>query len=368
MAKKAQTAPVEESTLFADLLSETGNEYGAAVVDEGIAAGDISYYIQTGSFTLNALLSGSIYGGLPGNKIYAYAGEPSTGKTFCALSGVKKFQKQFPDGFVFYFESESAISKDMIAGRGVDTKRIAIVPVATVQEFRSQALRIVNKYLDTPKKGRPRIMFVLDSLGNLSTTKEMEDIAEGSDKRDMTRPQLVKAAFRVLTLKMGMAEVAMITTNHLYDVIGSYVPMKKMGGGSGLDYAASGIVFLTKKKDKDGKDAAGKDIVTGVILKATLKKSRLTIENKSVETRLNYQTGLDPYYGLVSLCLQFGIFKKMATKIVLPDGSTEFESKIEDNPEKYFTKDLLDEIDEKCKAEFLYGTTSAVPLDIAPGQ
>lgn len=362
MAKKAQATPTSD-TLMSELLAITGNEYGASVVEEGVAAGDVSYYIPTGSFALNALLSGSIYGGLPGNKVYAYAGEPSTGKTFYALAAVKRFLKDNPDGFVFYFESESAISKDMVAARGVDTKRIAIIPVATVQEFRTQSLRILNKYLESPEKGRPRIMFVLDSLGNLSTTKEMEDIAEGKETRDMTRPQLVKGAFRVLTLKMGMAQVGMICTNHIYDVIGSYVPMKKMGGGSGLDYAASGIVFFTKKKDKDKNND-----VTGVILKATLKKSRLTIENKVIETRLNYQTGLDPYYGLVDLCLKFGIFKKMATKIVMPDGTSEFESKIEENPEKYFTKELLDEIDEKCKAEFLYGTTSFVPLDAPEAQ
>ena len=94
------------------------------------------------------------------------------------------------------------------------------------------------------------MLFVLDSLGNLSTTKEMEDIADGKDTRDMTRAQLVRGAFRVLTLKLGKAKVPLIVTNHVYDVVGSYVPTKKMGGGSGLEYAASGILFLSKKKEK----------------------------------------------------------------------------------------------------------------------
>lgn len=341
------------TNLLDELLKETGNEYGAAVVEEGVPAGDVSYFIPTGSFSLNALLSGSIYGGLPGNKVYAFAGEPSTGKTFYALNVVKRFLKDNSDGFVFYFESESAISKDMIVQRGIEVKRMAIIPVATVQEFRTQAIRILDKYMETPKKNRPKIMMVLDSLGNLSTTKEMEDIKDGKETRDMTRSQLVKGAFRVLTLKLGMAQVALICTNHIYDVIGSYVPMKKMGGGSGLDYAASGVIFLSKTKDRDEKTKS----VTGVILKATLKKSRLTIENKSVETLLDYQTGLDPYYGLVDLAVKFGIFKKMSTQLELPDGTKLFESKIEENPEKYFTKPILDLIDAKCKDEFLYGKT-----------
>jgi len=167
---------------------------------------------------------------------------------------------------------------------------------------------------------------------------------------------------------MKLLSIKKIESEPVYDIQVEHAHHYILDNGvithnSGLDYAASGIVFFTKKKDKDNDNQ-----VTGVILKATLKKSRLTIENKVVETRLNYQTGLDPYYGLIDLCLKFGIFKKMATKIVLPDGTTEFASKIEDNPEKYFTKELLDSIDEKCKAEFLYGTTSFVPLDVAEAQ
>lgn len=338
--------------LFSSLLKESGNEYGADIVENGIKSGDITYYVSTGSYSLNALLSGSIYGGVPGNKIYALAGEPATGKSFYAINTVKQFLEDNPKGFVFYFESESAISSDMIKSKGIDTRRIAIIPVATVQEFRTQWIKIVDKYLETPEKNRPRILMVLDSLGNLSTTKEMEDIKDGKETRDMTRAQLVKGAFRVLTLKMGLGQISGIITNHIYDVVGSYVPMKKMGGGSGLEYAASGIIFLSKKKDKD-KD----NQVTGVILKATLKKSRLTIENKSVETLLDYRTGLDKYYGLTDLAIKFGIFKKLSTKIILPDGNSVFETEIDRNPEKYYTKPILDEIDRFCKDEFLYGKT-----------
>lgn len=341
--------------LFEELLEETDNEY-AGIAEDGIEAGDVTGFIGTGSYSLNALLSGSIYGGLPSNKVYAFAGEPSTGKTFYAINVVRKFLLDNEDGFVFYFESESAISKQMLADRGVDVSRIAVVPVSTVQEFRTQAVKILNKYLD--QKEQPPMLFVLDSLGNLSTEKEMADIADGKDTRDMTRAQLVRGAFRVLTLKLGKAKVPLVVTNHVYDVVGSYVPMKKMGGGSGLEYAASGIVFLSKKKDKDADGG-----VSGAILTATLKKSRLTIENKKVETLLDYRTGLDPYYGLLDLAEKFGIVKKVSTKYEFPDGTKAFEVAINREPEKYFTKEILDLIDEKCKDEFLYGKTNVMSVE-----
>jgi RecA/RadA recombinase len=337
------------SDIFKNLISEIDNEY-AGIVDDGVAAGDVSGFIGTGSYVMNALLSGSIYGGLPQNKVTAFAGEPSVGKTFYALNVVKQFLEDNPKGFVFYFESESAISKQFITDRGIDAKRVGIVPVATVQEFRTQAVKILDKYLEGKEK--PPMVFVLDSLGNLSTDKEMQDIADGKDTRDMTRAQLVRGAFRVLTLKLGKAQVPLIVTNHVYDVVGSYVPMKKMGGGSGLEYAASTIVFLSKKKDKTLDDDNGR---TGAVITAHLKKSRMTVEDKKVETWLNYSYGLDKYYGLLDLAEKYGIVKKISNKYEFPDGTKAFESQVKKNPEKFFTKEILDAIDEGCQADFMYG-------------
>ena len=346
------------SDMFADLLKETGNEY-AAIAEEGIEAGDVTGFIGTGSYSLNALLSGSIYGGLPANKVTALAGEPSTGKTFYAINIVRQFLNDNPKGFVFYFESEAALSKQMLTDRNIDTKRLALVPVSTIQEFRTQAVKVLDKYMLEDAEDRLPMLFVLDSMGNLSTEKEMQDITDGKDTRDMTRSQLIRGAFRVLTLKLGKAKVPLIVTNHTYDVIGSYVPTKKMGGGSGLEYAASTIVFLSKKKDKDKTDNS----ITGAIITANLKKARLTIENKKVETLLDYSTGLDAYYGLLDLAEKFGIFKKVSTRYDLPDGTKAFGTAIINDPEKYFTKDILDRIDESCKQEFLYGKSNVTSVE-----
>ena len=185
-----------------DLVKASGNEY-ANVVSDGVVAGDVDSFVDTGSYVFNALLSGSLHGGLPKNKITAIAGESTTGKTYFALGMCKQFLEDNPEAAVIYFESESAISKDMIEDRGIDSNRIVIVPVVTVQEFRNQAINILDKYLETDESERPPMMMCLDSLGMLSTTKEIEDTAEGKETRDMTRAQVVKGAFRVLTLKLG---------------------------------------------------------------------------------------------------------------------------------------------------------------------
>ena len=237
----------------------------------------------------------------------------------------------------------------MIESRSVDSKRMVVVPVATVQEFRNQSIKILDKYIEQPEANRKPLMFVLDSLGMLSTTKEMEDTAEGKETRDMTRSQIVKAAFRVLTLKLGKAKVPMIMTNHTYDVIGSMFPQKEMGGGSGLKYAASNIVYLSKRKEKDGKE------IIGNIIHCKNYKSRLTKENALIDVRLTYKDGLDKYYGLLELAIKHGIFKSVSTRVELPDGSKQYAKTINNEPDKFFTKDVLAQIDEAAKKEFLYG-------------
>jgi len=242
-----------------------------------------------------------------------------------------------------------ALTKEIIEDRDIDSSRMAVMPVTTVQEFRHQAITVLTKYLILPKSERKPILLILDSLGMLSTTKEMEDTQAGKETRDMTRAQIVKAAFRVLTLKLAKAKVPLVITNHTYDVVGSMFPQKEMGGGSGLKYAASSIVYLSKKKEKDGTE------IIGNIIHCKNYKSRLTKENKIVDVRLTYDKGLDRYYGLLELALKYGIFKQISTRIELPDGSKAFGKTINNNPEKYFTPEILEQLDAVCTKEFKYG-------------
>jgi RecA/RadA recombinase len=331
------------------VIKDSGNEF-ASIVSDGVAAGDITSYVDTGSYIFNALVSGSLFGGLPSNKVTALAGESSTGKTFFALSVVRNFLDANPTGGCIYFESESAISKEMIETRGIDSKRMIIMPVATIEDFRTQACRILDKYLKEPKEDRVPMMFVLDSLGMLSTSKEMEDVANDKQVRDMTKSQLIKGAFRVLTLKLGQAQVPMIVTNHTYDVIGSYVPTKEMGGGTGLKYAASTIIYLTKSKERDSK----KEVV-GNIIKCEAKKSRLTVEGSKVATRLFFdERGLDKYYGLLELGIEYGVFGKNGNRVTIGQSSV-YPSAVLADPEKYFTPEVMEKLEEAAQKEFSYG-------------
>jgi RecA/RadA recombinase len=334
-------------------VKESGNKF-ASIVEDGIDGADVAGFVDTGSYAFNALLSGSLYGGVADNKIIALAGESATGKTYFTLGIVAQFLKNNPEGMVLYFDSEQAVTSDMFEGRGVDSKRVAVFPVATIEEFKTQCVSIVDKILEMDESERKPMMIVLDSLGMLSTEKEMNDSAEGKNVRDMTRAQGVKATFRVLTMKLGKARIPLVMTNHTYDVVGAYVPTKEMGGGSGLKYAASTIVYLSKKKEKN----ADGDVI-GNIIHCKLYKSRLTKENQMVDVQLNYDSGLNRYYGLVDIAMNHGIFKKVSTRIELPDGTTAFEKNINENPEKYFTAEVMKRLEEAVAKEFKYGTASS---------
>ncbi len=327
-----------------EIVKEIGDEYTqiASDIDE------TERFIDTGSYIFNGLISGSIFGGVSSNRITAIAGESSTGKTYFSLAVVKNFLDTNPDGYCLYFDTEAAVNKGLLESRGIDTTRLVVVNVVTIEEFRSKALKAVDIYLKTTEEDRKPCMFVLDSLGMLSTEKEIKDALDDKQVRDMTKSQLVKGAFRMLTLKLGQANIPLIVTNHTYDVIGSYFPTKEMGGGSGLKYAASTIIYLSKKKEKDGKE------VVGNIIKCKAQKSRLTKENSIVETRLYYDRGLDRYYGLLELGEKHGVFTRKGNRIMVGETSVYPKSILAD-PEKYFTDEVMEALDEAAKKEFRYG-------------
>ena len=328
-----------------DIVKEIGNEYTqlASDIDE------TERYVDTGSYIFNGLVSGSIFGGVSGNKITAIAGESSTGKTFFSLAVVKNFLDSNPDGYCLYFDTEAAVNKSLLADRGIDLSRLVVVNVVTIEEFRAKALKAVDKYMKMPIEDRKPCMFVLDSLGMLSTEKEITDALNDKQVRDMTKSQLVKGAFRMLTLKLGQANIPLIVTNHTYDVIGSYVPTKEMGGGSGLKYAASTIIYLSKKKEKD------KTEVVGNLIKAKTAKSRLSKENKQVEIRLFYDhRGLDRHYGLLELGEIGGLWKNVAGRYEI-GGKKLYAKQILSEPDTYFTDDVMQALDEIAQKEFSYG-------------
>ena len=235
-----------------EIVKEVGGEYAqlASEIKED------ETYVDTGSYIFNALVSGSIFGGVSGNKITGLVGESGCGKTFYALAVVKNFLENNPDGYCLYFDTESAITKALLESRGVDISRVVVLNVVTVEEFRTKALKAVDIYLKKDESERNPCIFVLDSLGMLSTNKEITDTLAEKDTRDMTKSQVIKGAFRMLTLKLGQANIPMIVTNHVYDSMSMYSP-KEISGGC----LVSGTKIFTRSGYKNIEEICDGDFV-----------------------------------------------------------------------------------------------------------
>ena len=332
-------------SIFDTLAKEAKNDYAQLVSNTSSDQG----FIGTGSYILNAQLSGSIYGGIPNNRVTAIAGEQATGKTFYAIGIASTFLNDHPDGAVFYFDSEAAATPDLFRDRGLDAARVWHFPIDTIEEFRTQMIRILDNLLKTPEKDRKPLLIILDSLGMLASQKELQDAMDDKQVRDMTKSQTIKSVFRIITSKLGKLKIPMIVTNHTYKTMNPYGDPTDMGGGSGLKYAASNIVYLSKRKEKDGKE------IIGNVIHCKNYKSRLTKENAMIDVRLTYDKGLDQHYGLLDLAIKHGIFKSVSTRVELPDGSKQYAKTINNEPTKFYTKEVLAKIDEAAKREFLYG-------------
>lgn len=337
---------MSKQDFFKTFIDDLGED--TSLASDGKSAAEFSGYIDTGSYILNAALSGTIFGGIPNNKAIVLAGETATGKTYFTLSILKAFLDLHKDARVFYFDTESAVTNQMMEERGIDVTRVAKSEPDTIERFRTVALNMLDKYAAIPKDKRFPLLMVLDSISMLPSGKEVKDIGEGKDTKDMTKTQLIKGAFRVLRLKMGKVGVPMIVTNHVYQVIGAYVPTKEMAGGSGAKYAADSIAFLSKKADRDD------TTVIGNIIKVKMMKSRLSKEGTMIETRILYHGGLDRYYGLLPMAEASGLVKKVSTRYEFPDGTKAFEKAVLREPEKFWTPELLKKLDTYIQTQFKY--------------
>ena len=333
-------------SIFDTLAKEAKNDYAQLVSNTSSDQG----FIGTGSYILNAQLSGSIYGGIPNNRVTAIAGEQATGKTFYAIGIASTFLNDHPDGAVFYFDSEAAATPDLFRDRGLDAARVWHFPIDTIEEFRTQMIRILDNLLKTPEKDRKPLLIILDSLGLLASQKELQDAMDDKQVRDMTKSQTIKSVFRIITSKLGKLKIPMIVTNHTYKTMNPYGDPTDMGGGSGLKYAASTIITLTKSKEKD----SSKEII-GNIIKVKTYKSRLTKENTQIATRLFFDSrGLDEYYGLLELGEKHGIFIRKGNRILTGESSV-YPSAILADPDKYFTEEVMEKLEEASNEEFSYG-------------
>ena len=272
-----------------ELSKISGFETGSLLAENTFS--EVDEWIPTGNYLLNAQISGTLFGGVPNSRSFGVMGDPGTGKSFFCLNVVREAQKIGYD--VIYCDTEGAIDKTSALKFGIDANKIRYQPIQTVSQFQT----FTSNVLDIVKKARstgetPKVLMVLDSLGMLSTDKELNDAIKGHNAADMgAKAKELRKLFRVITLDLTAAKIPLICTNHVY-AGGGYVPTKESSGGDGPIFAMSVVSFLSKAQLKDGSGTK-----TGIIVTSTLKKSRFTVPEQ-VKFHISFAHGMNPYVGL----------------------------------------------------------------------
>jgi len=356
---------------FDDLNSELAGLNPLGSVMDKSDFSEVTEWIHTGNYHLNACLSGSLFGGWPNNRSCSIAGPSGTGKTFLTLNSVREAINM--GYYVIYYDSEAAVDKDQMLKFGIDTSKVNYQPVNTVQEFRTSITSITQKMQEVKRKGGeiPKIMIILDSAGNLATAKEIEDAATGSEKADMTRSKILKSIFRIIMTPLADLKIPFLFTNHTYQTQ-DFISRQVAGGGTGPEYAASIVLMLNKAQLKDGAEKVG------IIVTAKPDKNRFA-KPHPIKFHLDFTKGMNPYVGLEQyatwdIC---GITRGSIEKGIKTPKATargwickhldETVSNAEFFTEKVFTKEVLEQINEHIKPLFNYNT-SAETLDNEIGE
>jgi RecA/RadA recombinase len=279
---------------FLDLDKElskiSGFETGSVLAENSFS--EVDEWIPTGNYLLNAQLSGSLFGGIPNTRSLGLMGDPGTGKSFVCLNVVREAQKKGYD--VIYCDTEGAIDKSTATKFGIDQYKVRYQPIKTVTEFQTFVSNLLNLVKKAKEGGSsPKILLILDSLGMLSTDKELADAVAGKNAADMgAKAKELRKLFRVITLDLTAARIPLICTNHVY-AGGGFFPTKESSGGDGPIFAMSVISFLSKAQLKEGNSTTK----TGIIVTSNLKKSRFTIP-EPVKFHISFANGMNPYVGL----------------------------------------------------------------------
>jgi len=342
------------ASLFKKIKKITGNENAFTLSDDNPY--EVKEWIDSGSYILNAVLSdGDIFKGLAVGKRYMLSGESGTAKSLFTSFLIKSYLDNKKNSYVVCFESEGSSTVDMAISAGISEDQIIILPVTTIEQCRTEIVRILDKIIESnngkEEKDQENCIFVIDSLGNLSTRKETEDCFTGSEKKDMTRAALLRGFSRVTSLKFSLAKTPIIIVNHSYASVGSYVPTQVVGGGMGPKYMSDCSLILSKTLKRN--DANKKEIL-GVSIKVKVDKSRYMQEGTTVKIDIDFKKGMNKYSGMYEYAKEH-ILKKEGFSHIFPDGSKVKMKDVRDNFEKYCTKDMLKLIGDKIKEEFSFG-------------
>ncbi len=296
MAKQKEQPEESVKTAKSSILSRLKKLNPDASLISESAFGDIKEWIPTGNYALNCQISGSLFKGLPSNRIIGISGPSGTGKTYLALNMAREAQKI---GYhILYFDTEFAIDENHVSKFGIDTNEFTLIPEDVIHNVKHQIVEIFEAMKDAikGKKDPGKFLIIIDSIGNLKTAKEDNDSKLGEHKRDMTRPSEIKSLFRTITVPSGKLNVPVLFVNHTYTDTTAYVPTDKIAGGSGVMYNPSVNIILSKAKlkeeTKQSKDANMSQ--TGIIVTSKLDKSRFT-RPIPIKMQINFFTGMNKY-------------------------------------------------------------------------
>ena len=318
---KAQIAQSNKPFSFLDLDKELskieGFELGSLLANNSFS--EVDEWIPTGNYLLNAQISGSLFGGIPNTRSFGLMGDPGTGKSFVCLNVVREAQKKGYD--VVYCDTEGAIDKTGALKFGIDANRLRYQPIKTVSQFQTFVANLVDMVNKARAKGEsPKILLILDSLGMLSTDKELADAMRGHNAADMgAKAKELRKLFRVITLDLTAAKIPLICTNHVYTG-GGFMPTKESSGGDGPIFAMSVISFLSKAQLKEGSSTTK----TGIVVTSNLKKSRFIVPEQ-VKFHISFANGMNPYVGLQDYVTwdSCGVERGKLEEVKGPDGKKE---------------------------------------------
>lgn len=261
-------------------------------------------FISTGVYILNALLSKSIIsGGIADDRITIFAGEPNTGKSYVLYNVARNAQKE--GRYIIFIDTEHSVSKSSLASFGIDTSdaMLKLICSNNVENLKFFLTKFLDGLKQQKKDGAeiPKILILLDSIGQLASSKEIDDAKEGKNKADMTRAKAIKQMFRIINSDLGYLGIPMVATNHTYQDTSAFFPVPVMSGGKGAEYSASTIVFLSIAKLKTGREDDMDLNASGVIVTAQAKKNRLA-KPKKVKFEIDHSFGTNPYKGLEFFC------------------------------------------------------------------
>ena len=341
----------------------------ATMLDEN-ALSNVDTWYDTGCYALNAILGGSCRkGGIPKGRIVGFSGESMTGKTFIVNKILANAQKQ---GVIpVIFDTEFAIDESSTKGVGLDASKTKYVPVYTVDQCRNQISGFLDNVIEAGQQGK--FIISIDSLGNLSSQKEIDDIAKDKSAMDMgLRAKSLKSMLRTLTYKAGKAGVTIMFTNHTYSDPGAMFPslVKTQSGGSGPVYMASILVQLAKRNEKEGEGDSGAvntsklaeaNKYSGTTIRALTVKNRFVPPFLEAEMYLSFKSGLNKYSGLLQMATSRGIIEQTGSTYVVGMDCGKYKKGDKLGYAKNFVKDLsffedfiIPELDKKLADDYKY--------------